>query len=240
MDDDALEPGISNYLAAVLPSVKKRDPVGLAWVELSTGQFMVSEVSPDDWLDELARAQPAEVLLPDSERGRALEAPMTDAMTTTVTLVSPRPYGARRGHALPERAISRCGTGGVRPRHHAPRASCGGRSASVSARHATGLAGPHHTHSAPRPGRRVDHGSGHTAAARSLTATGWITEWDPACHHGPHQVRRPGARLLREWMLAPRTDVATIGFRHDGVEEFVKDSFLRNDLRELAGDRSRH
>ena len=41
--------------------------------------------------------------------------------------------------------------------------------------------------------------------------------------------------MLREWILAPLTDREAIERRLDGVEETVKDAFLRRDLREVLG-----
>jgi DNA mismatch repair protein MutS len=44
-----------------------------------------------------------------------------------------------------------------------------------------------------------------------------------------------GGRLLREWLLSPLADRTAIEARHEGVEELVKDGFLRRDLRERLG-----
>jgi DNA mismatch repair protein MutS len=46
------------------------------------------------------------------------------------------------------------------------------------------------------------------------------------------RTRTPmGGRMLRDWLLAPLTDREAIQRRLDGVEELVKDAFLRRDLR---------
>ena len=45
----------------------------------------------------------------------------------------------------------------------------------------------------------------------------------------------PGARLLRRRLLAPRTQVAEIRRRHDGVELFVTQPGLRSEVRSLLG-----
>src|SRR5947209_13513511 len=51
-DDALLDPRTSNYLAAV---VEARGKLGLAWVELSTGQFSLTEASRRELADEVAR-----------------------------------------------------------------------------------------------------------------------------------------------------------------------------------------
>jgi DNA mismatch repair protein MutS len=59
-DEGDLDGGRNNYLLAVLPG---RDVVGLAWVDVSTGEFAVADVAPAALADELARIEPAEVLV---------------------------------------------------------------------------------------------------------------------------------------------------------------------------------
>ncbi len=63
LEDDLLDRRASNYLLAVLPD---GDRCGLAWVDVSTGAFCVSEVPERRAADEIARLDPAEVLLPES------------------------------------------------------------------------------------------------------------------------------------------------------------------------------
>ena len=58
-DDALLDPRESNYLAAVSPG----DPVGLAWVEISTGRFVAAHFPAAQLPDQLARIAPAECLL---------------------------------------------------------------------------------------------------------------------------------------------------------------------------------
>ena len=58
-DDALLDPRESNFLAAVAPG----DPVGLAWVELSTGRFVAAGFSVGQLPDQLARIAPAECLV---------------------------------------------------------------------------------------------------------------------------------------------------------------------------------
>jgi DNA mismatch repair protein MutS len=57
-DDALLDPRESNFLAAIADG----DPVGLAWIDLSTGRFAAAQVSPARIIDELARIGPVELL----------------------------------------------------------------------------------------------------------------------------------------------------------------------------------
>jgi len=67
IEDNLLEEKSSNYLAAIS---KSREGYGLALVELSTGEFLVTEFSgrkaKEKLLDELALNRPAEVILEES------------------------------------------------------------------------------------------------------------------------------------------------------------------------------
>ena len=63
-EENILEAKANNFLAAVAPG---REAVGIAWVDLSTGRFLVQEVAGANLVDELGRIGPAECLVPDSQ-----------------------------------------------------------------------------------------------------------------------------------------------------------------------------
>jgi len=75
-EDELLDPRLPNYLAALhfpSPRTAARGPqntVGLAWVDLSTGQFQAADVLPTQLKDELGRLAPAECLLAESALDR--------------------------------------------------------------------------------------------------------------------------------------------------------------------------
>lgn len=63
-EDDLLDPRESNYLAAIVGE----EPVGIAWVDLSTGQFQAAAFPKSRMLDQLARIHPTECLLCEGEK----------------------------------------------------------------------------------------------------------------------------------------------------------------------------
>ncbi|WP_409929307.1 DNA mismatch repair protein MutS [Bordetella genomosp. 13] len=67
LTDDALLPAKADRaLAALWASGKARDPrVGLAWLNLASGEFRVTECAPAQLESELARIAPAELICPD-------------------------------------------------------------------------------------------------------------------------------------------------------------------------------
>src|SRR5688572_4598186 len=74
-DDPLLDGRADNFLAAIAFNVTKADGyrAGLAWVELSTGECIATSGTEGQILDEIARLQPAEVLVPEHASGRPHE-----------------------------------------------------------------------------------------------------------------------------------------------------------------------
>ena len=84
-DDQLLDPRQHNYLACVFTTGQR---IGLAWLELSTGRFQLSNLAPEALADELARLQPAECLVPESD---ALAAELQPQHTDRPLLITRRP-----------------------------------------------------------------------------------------------------------------------------------------------------
>ena len=85
-DDALLDPRESNYLAAVAVAKKQKSGsaaiYGLAWIEISTGQFFASLVGRSRLSDELARIAPSECLVPDGSED-VIESYLRDSMMVT-------------------------------------------------------------------------------------------------------------------------------------------------------------
>jgi DNA mismatch repair protein MutS len=75
VEEELLSASTDNYLAAVAPGGERH---GLAYVDITTGEFAAAEVSDADLAVELARLAPAEVLLPE---GLDLPAPFDGPLT---------------------------------------------------------------------------------------------------------------------------------------------------------------
>ena len=61
-EDEVLQEKLNNFLLSVNPSEKT---IGLAWCDISTGKFILNEISYEQLSDEFARINPSEILVPD-------------------------------------------------------------------------------------------------------------------------------------------------------------------------------
>ncbi|KAJ1974576.1 MutS protein 1 [Dimargaris xerosporica] len=76
IDEQFLNSGQNNYLLAIYPhlasnvtidtsSLDLRTSIGLAWLDLATGDFWTSHTTVSDLISDLARIKPREVIIPD-------------------------------------------------------------------------------------------------------------------------------------------------------------------------------
>lgn len=224
--EEGLLPGhANNFLAAV---AQGDAAFGLAVADVSTGEFMVTELGGADprraLLDEIQRLQPAEILLvrefllEEEVRGVArgrVEAwePPSGPLTPHRRLCEHFGVASLRGYGCETMPLAQTAAAAVLDYLAANR---------VAARdHLQGLA----TYS-------TDHFLFLDATARrnlELTATQWgstgkslLQVLDHTCHPG-------GARLLRQWIEHPLLDVGAIRARQDAVAEFHASTILRHD-----------
>src|SRR5436309_2009494 len=206
---------------------------GLAWLDLSTAEFRVLELKApwaDAARDELLRIEPREILVPDeeAERLRAIIGP-TAAAITPVPASTFHPVAAQTlllGHF---RVASLAGFG------------CDDKSLAVSA------AGSLLQYvNATQPGASLSH-----VTRMQVSAQGGTMLLDRATQRNLELVRRAvdgqvsgsllsvldrtvtplGARLLREWILHPLTDLAQIAARQEAVADLHGNLDRRSRLR---------
>ncbi|WP_390836083.1 DNA mismatch repair protein MutS [Tautonia plasticadhaerens] len=228
-DDALLDPRSANYLAAV---VEQKGRLGLAWVELSTGRFASCEVQRRELLDEVARLDPAEVLVSETAidapwvrliRQQAPGLPITTRPSWDFLPVESRGkllehFGVTTlsGFGLDDDAIEVAAAGALLSYLKDTQKSTLG--------HLT---------------RLVAHRRGSTllldeTTRRSLELTRTLREGkrEGSLLAVVDRTCTPmGARLLSEWLTSPLTDLDAITRRHSAVGELLADSALRADLR---------
>ncbi|TAL11669.1 MAG: DNA mismatch repair protein MutS [Nitrospirae bacterium] len=230
IEPDLLAAGEPNYLAALAPGPAG---VGLAWLDLSTGEFRVLELGApwtDALRDELLRIEPKEILVPDheAERLRAVLS-FTPAVLTSVEGAAFHPPTARALLLEHFRVASLAGFG------------CDDKPLAVPAAGAL-LRYVKET----QPGASLAH-----MARLQAYARGSAMILDRATQRNLELVRRPadgqvdgsllsvldrtltpmGARLLREWLLHPLTELPAIAPRQAAVADLHDDLARRSRLR---------
>ncbi len=233
-EDESLHPSESNFLLAVNPPAKssRTKRAGLAWVDLSTGRFLVAELDGDALYDEIARIQPAELLLPETEAGTQVGALVGNHVQTAVTYVPPwtaETEGGKRAIKEHFRVASLTGFGMERMA-----AAQGAAGAILEYLKETQLTSLGHVTKIERHDPEGMLILGSTTRRRLDLVQRSDGSRDMTLVSVLDRTATPmGGRMLREWVIAPLARKDAIEQRLDGVEELVKDGFLRRDLRDV-------
>lgn len=229
-DDQMLDPRQSNFLACVAPS---KNSVGLAWLELSTGRFQLTELEPSQLQDELARIRPAECLIPESAaQDGQLRMRQPDPQSPVLT-------------TRPDWCFSRDEAQRLLNEHFGTKTLEGfdiDDSPAVTAagvlldyvRETQRTALPHI--SRLEPWRRTRHMMIDEATRRSLELAQTLRDGrrDFTLLGVMDETCTPmGSRLLAEWLSSPLMDIEQITQRQDAIEELISQLSLRDDIREL-------
>jgi DNA mismatch repair protein MutS len=230
LDEESLDPRAPSYVAAVVGDA--RGGYGLAFLDVSTGDFRATEAATADALvEEIGRVAPRELVFGRDDDGKAL-AELVRAGHATVprATVAPgddtaelaRAFGPAVGDGLTDRT---------------PRAAA---AAAAVLRYA----------SATQPGvelpitrvdvyQRTDTLIIDEQARRHLELTESLLDRRRAgslIEVLDESRTAMGGRLLRRWLLFPSVDVATIRRRHDAVERLAAGHAARDVARGVLGD----
>ncbi|MDI6760662.1 MAG: DNA mismatch repair protein MutS, partial [Candidatus Brocadiaceae bacterium] len=229
-DENLLEERVNNYLVGILP---RRDTVGLAWVELSTGRFEVEETSRTGLMDELYRLRPAECLLP--EDAVAGEGVLLEELKATLgSMVTPRPpWEFSRDTAyqalLEHFRVANLEGFGCQDMEHA----LGAAGAVLLYLRET------HRESLSHICKLKRHGINNCLLIDATTQRGLelletirTRESEGSLLGVLDLTLTPmGARLMRQWILSPLLDPTEINHRQEGVQGLSSQQGLRTSLR---------
>jgi DNA mismatch repair protein MutS len=234
-EDDLLDPHASNHLVAI-HATGVASPVGLAWLELTTGVFLAADVAADALHDELARLAPAECL--SSER-------QSDALTGVLARLPNKPavttrpdwtFDPQTARAALQKQFGVTTFAGFGFHDDEPSLTAAGalllyaqEMLKTDLRHIRRLQ--------PYVAGQVLRLDEVTRRSLELTFTLRDNQRQGSLLHAiDRTVTAMGARLLQDWLLAPLADRALIDARLDAVEELVEQSSLRQELREALGE----
>jgi DNA mismatch repair protein MutS len=228
-DDALLTPSASNFLAAISQPTAG-DLAGLAWIDVSTGRFFAASFPAAELPDQLARIQPAELLVSE-EVGQ----PAND--WTRGVSVTRRPAWSFAQNAAIASLAKHFGTRSVdgfgfdTERDGAALRAAGAVLDYLTETQKASLA--HVDRLLPYSANErlaID-----PATRRSLELTATIRDGGRAgslLGVMDRTVTSLGARLLADWLAAPLVDTAAIDARLDAVAELVADGSLTASLRD--------
>ena len=222
IDDVLLDEGANNYLAAVtMPD--DADRVGVAFLDLSTGEFTVTTAeSSAEARDEIARRSPSEVLIPEgaSDEGPGVERIVGDAFVTQAPAAT-----------FTARDLGEAGTGielgvdeaGLR---------CAGAILAYVERTQKALLGHIRPLRAYRISAQMDLDPFTVGSLELIKPLQEGNERGTLLRVLDRTVTGMGRRLLRRWILAPLLDRDAIERRLDAVDRLVEASLERQELRD--------
>ena len=210
-EDNLLVDQRSNYLAAVRNHGER---AGIAWIELSTGSFQVCECSQSEAEDELARLDPAEILLSEDMendlsllRGSKTRRPAYDFARDAALRSLNEFFGTNNLEGFGVQAMSE---------------AIGAAGALIAYLKETQFGSLPHI-------RKIEvyRRDAQMILDRATRASLELVETLRGDGQGTpllkiiDETRTPmGSRLLREWLLAPLTEVDAICRRQEAVTEF--------------------
>jgi len=230
LDEESLEPRTPNYVAAV--AGEARDGFGLAFADVTTGDFRATLCATmEGLLDELARAEPQEILLGrgDGDLAGVIRRAYGNLAQTAIDTSDESPALSTLAEAL--------GTGFERERLEKWPLVATAAARVLRYVRATQLA-------APLPLSRLElfqrndfliideQARAHLELVETMIdrrRQGSLLDLLDAT------VTAMGGRLMRKWLLFPLVDVAHIRRRQDAVERLVSQQSVREAARKILG-----
>jgi DNA mismatch repair protein MutS len=227
VDEDALDPVRAHHLCAVIVD---RGRAGLAYLDLSTGDFAATELSNGELLDELARLEPREVLLAGADP-EPIEARLATALSP---IADPVAVLVDRGRAigLLEPVLAAEGPGGLKEARALPTLSLCAAAEAIRYARETQPVGRVPVHRLVSY-KASDHLVLDEATRRNLELMRTLGgDRQGSLVQILDQTRTAmGGRMLRRWIGAPLRDLPQIRRRHDAVGWLVERASLRGELR---------
>lgn len=228
-DDALLDPRTSNFLAC---AVAGKHEIGFAWLELSAGTFLMTELEPAQLADELGRLSPAECVIVEGSRTNSA---LAGLLAREKMLLTERPAWCFSQAECRRRLMEHFGTITLEG-FDVDAASLGVVAAGALLAYVQETQRSALGHLVKlEPYRRGSTLVIDEATRRSLELTKTMRDGG---REGSllgvidETVTPMGARLLADWLSNPLTDPAAVNQRLDAVDEFTRDNVLCRDLQD--------
>jgi len=199
--------------------------LALAWLELSTGEFYTSGVTPATLMAELARINPRELLLAD----HLAKLPALEDWKTKLTLQPASVFDARRAERTLKESYAVTSLEAFGAFSRAEIAACGALLdyVKLTQKNALPRLDP------PKRQNASEHMLIDAATQRNLELMQTLSGAKRGSLFSiiDETITSAGARLLASMLVAPSTDVALINMRLDNVQCFAEAGDLRTYVR---------
>lgn len=242
-EQSLLKPEENNFLAAL--TLGKNDTCGLAYCDITTGSFFTVEMPYPQLLAELDRIRPVEILVP----GRKKKAPPGQGIDQFVPNVPSEIEEGYRCTPVPDVAFSTADTQRILEGMFKVTSLEGfGLNECPLAQQACGVIGYYlketFIETLPVFDRIQRYQLSNTVALNmaarrnlELLATVKNNQYEGSLLWVLNQTATSmGARLLRQWISQPLTDLPEIHSRQDSVEELVQHPTIREEVRRILPD----
>jgi DNA mismatch repair protein MutS len=228
-EDDHLDARASNFLAALAMVRHGETDFALAWADVSTGETFTADLSADQLQDELARIDPAELLLAEATRTALVDRHLFAPAWTNIAHAAPPESFDSETASLTLREAFPAGEFDSSILSRASRAALGAIVAYVSeSQKGAGVA-----LRAPR----AETASSFLAIDQATRSSLELHQTQRGQARGSLRqvidltVTAPGSRLLSARLGAPLADAAAINERLDAVDLLANDTMLTGRLR---------
>ncbi len=231
VEDAILESASNNFLASAAPG---KEGAGISFLDLSTGEFLVTEVSGPDsaekTIQEIARLNPSECLLPqEAEELYELIGKLAKTMVTRTSFLKPRDAKSRLMRQFGTQSLSPFGLEDL-------------DEGSVAAGAILDYLDKNEIES-----KHIDHVTTYSLedqmrldgpTLRSLELTQNMADGGRrfTLLETLDETKTPmGSRLLKRWLEEPLLDIEAIRARHDAVEALSGNGIARSSVRDTLG-----
>ncbi|MFQ5962887.1 MAG: DNA mismatch repair protein MutS [Candidatus Scalinduaceae bacterium] len=234
-EDAMLNDKDNNYLLSMFLN---DDSIGLSWVDISTGKFMIQDISEVRLMDELTRINPSECILPENFTFKEFDLPkrLSGDFSTMITYRADWEFTRETAYS---RLISHFGTSsleGFGCEDSGPSINAAG--ALMNYLNETQKTSLKHIHRIEKFSSRnrlmLDHS---TQQSLELVKTIRTHQKEGSLLGIIDKTKTPmGGRLIKGWLISPLCTSEDIRFRQDGVEELYDNKNLCKEIREHLKD----
>ena len=234
-EDTMLDDKDNNYLLSLFFNDEK---IGLSWIDISTGKFMVQDINKIRLLDELTRINPSECILPENFTFKEFDLSKRLAGDFNIMITYRADWEFSRETAY-SKLMSHFGTSsleGFGCEDIGPSLSAAG--ALINYLNETQKTSLKHINKIEKflssNTLVLDHS---TQQSLELVKTTRTHQKEGSLLGIMDQTRTPmGGRLIKSWLICPLCVSEDIQFRQDGVEELYRNKNLCKEIRELLKD----